>query len=171
LIEVQLNWGVSAKNVDENLELLAIGVDLFDFSGELAERSFHDADRVALLPRNLWRFFAGFQIGHDSANFIFLERYWLIAALDEAGDAALGLDELESIVRQRQLQEEVAREDFAIPLVALSASSGHFPLCRYQDLINISIPKTFHLGSARQNVFNFVFVAGNRVHGIPRLRH
>src|ERR1035437_8836186 len=53
LREVQLDRGIAPEDVDENLELLTVGVDLFYLAGKVAERPLDDTDGVPFGPRDL----------------------------------------------------------------------------------------------------------------------
>lgn len=98
LREVQFDRSISTKDADENFEFFLVGVDFFDSTLIVDEWAFDNADVLALVELHLWRFLALFQVVQDASDFIFLKRYWLVAAADEVSHTAGGLDELECFI-------------------------------------------------------------------------
>src|SRR5215207_1160190 len=115
LQEVELDRGLAAEDAHEDLDLVALGVDLVDRADELGERSVGDPDALALRERDAELRRLDAHVPQDLLHLVLVERDRLAAdardvgAADEARDARRVADHEPAVRVEDHLDEHVAR--------------------------------------------------------------
>src|SRR6185436_11312762 len=126
LQEVEFDGGFPAEDADEDLHLVALGVDLVDRADELGERPVGDPDALALRERDAELRRLDAHVPQDLLDLGLVERDRLAAdardvrPTDEARDARCVPDDEPAVGVEDHLDEDVAGVDLLLDGVALA---------------------------------------------------
>src|SRR2546430_16404886 len=130
LKQVQFDRRLPAEHVDQHLQLALLWVDLVDLAVEVGERSIDHSHRFAdlELDADLRRLLLHLLL--DRADLFFLEGHRAVRVADEAGHARSVADDEPRLVRHLHLDQDVAREDALLNVVALAILDSDLPFHR-----------------------------------------
>src|SRR5919112_2943324 len=174
LEEIQFHRRLATEDADEDLDLVALGVDLVNRADELGERPVRDADALALRERDpvLRRLDA--HVPQDLLDLGLVERDRLAAdardirAADEAGDARRVADDEPAIGIEDHLDQDVARVDLLLNGVALTLPDLDLILHRDEHLED-PILHAHRLDAVLEVGLDLVLIARVRVDDVPAL--
>src|SRR4029079_10492884 len=172
LQEVELDRRLPAEDADEDLHLVALGVDLVDRADELGERPVGDPDALALRERDteLGRLHA--HVPQDLLDLGLVERDGLapdardVRAADEARDARRVPDDEPAVGVEDHLHEDVARIDLLLDGVALALADLDLVLHRDEHLEDLVL-HAHRLDAVLEVRLDLVLVARVRVDHVP----
>src|SRR3954454_7934072 len=174
LQEVELDRGLPAEDADEDLQLVALRVDLVDRADELGERPVGDADALALRERDAVLGRLDAHVPEDLLDLGLVERDRLrahprdVAAAHEAGDARRVPDDEPGLGVQDHLDQHVARVHLLLDGVPLALADLDLVLHRDEDLEDLVL-HAHRLDAVLEVRLDLVLVAGVRVDHVPPL--
>src|SRR5262249_36049913 len=140
LQEVELDRGLAAEDADQDLDLVALRVDLVDRADELGERPIGHADALALGERDTVLRGLDAHVPQDLLDLGLVERHGLAAyagdvrAADEAGHARRIADDEPAVRVEDHLDQDVAGVHLLLDGVALALADLDLILHRDEDL-------------------------------------
>src|SRR5215213_1422318 len=140
LQEVELDGRLTAKDADQDLELVALRVHLVDSADELGERAVSHAYALALLEGDSILRCLDAHLAQDLLDFVLFERHGLVAAArdvaatDETRDAGRVSHDEPRLRVEDHLDEHVARVDLLLDGHALAGADLDLILFRHEHL-------------------------------------
>src|SRR4029077_12448643 len=171
LSELQLDRGRASENRDRDAQAALLVVHVFQRTLEVGERAILHAHHLAYLEQHLGLglLHALAHLLHDRVDLLLGNRRGLgRGAADEAGDLVRVLHQVPGVVVHLHLDQHVAREEFALGHVLLSALHLDHFLNRHQDLAELVV----HPGAVDailQCALHRLLEAGISVHHVPAL--
>src|SRR4029079_17622947 len=174
LQEVELDRRLPAEDADEDLHLVALGVDLVDRADELGERPVGDPDALALRERDTELGRLDAHVPQDLLDLGLVERDGLapdardVRAADEARDARRVPDDEPAVGVEDHLHEDVARIDLLLDGVALARADLDLVLHRDEHLEDLVL-HAHRLDAVLEVRLDLVLVARVGMDDIPAL--
>src|SRR3954451_2039791 len=174
LEEVELDWGLAAEDAHQDLDLVALRVDLLDRADELGERTVGDSNALALgeCDAVLRRLHA--HVPQDLLDLGLGERDRLAAdagdvgTADEAGDARRVADDEPAVRVEDHLDEHIPRVHLLLHGVPLALADLDLVLHRNEDLEDLVL-HAHRLDAVLEIGLHLVLVARVRVDDVPAL--
>ena len=172
--EVELDRRLAAEDAHEDLDLVALGVDLVDRADELGERPVGDPDALALREGDAELRRLDAHVPEDLLDLVLVERDRLAAdagdvgAADEARDARRVPDDEPAVRVEDHLDEDVARVDLLLDGVPLALADLDLVLHRDEDLED-PVLHAHRLDAVLEVRLDLVLVARVRVDDVPAL--
>src|SRR5215207_9401603 len=174
LEEIEFHRCFPAEDADEDLDLVALGVDLVDRSDELGERTVRHANALALDEGDavLRRLHA--HVPQDLLDLGLVERDGLapnardVGAADEARDARGVADDEPAVGVEDHLDQDVARVDLLLDRMALPLANLDLILHGDEDLEDLVL-HAHGLDAVLEVGLDLVLVAGVGVDDVPAL--
>src|SRR3954454_21418257 len=174
LQEVELDRGLPAEDADEDLQLVALRVDLVDRADELGERPVGDADALALREGDpvLRRLDA--HVPEDLLDLVLVERDRLapdardVGPADEARHARRVADDEPAVGVEDHLDEDVARVHLLLDGVPLALPDLDLVLHRNEHLEDLVL-HAHRLDAVLEVRLDLVLVARVGVDDVPAL--
>src|SRR6478609_316805 len=174
LQEVELDRGLPAEDAHEDLQLVALRVDLVDGADELRERAIGDTHGLALRERDPELGCLDAHVPEDLLDLGLVERDRLaahpgdVAAADEARDARRVADDEPRLGVEDHLHEHVARVDLLLDGVPLTLADLDLVLHRDEHLEDLVL-HAHRLDAVLEVGLDLVLVARVGVDHVPAL--